>query len=148
MEFRVQHQFRSNVIKNALKDCFWTAYVQIWVDELPKEKIWMTRRLQESLLKVNPYLVCFFLLYNCTFRRRHEKKMDSSNMDSSNSKDETASKQIFCPEISFWVVFNWPESELAAFEEYISKDVLAAVIDLRSCKAIRERGTIPLLLFP
>ena len=56
--------------------------------------------------------------------------MDSSNMDSSNSKDETASKQIFCPEIFFWVVFNWPESELAAFEEYISKDVLAAVLDV------------------
>ena len=35
-------------------------------------------------------------------------------------------------------MFNWPDSGLAAFEEYISKDVLAA--DLRSCKAIRGRG--------
>ena len=48
--------------------------------------------------------------------------------------------------ISPW--FNWPESGLAAFEEYISKEILAAGLDLRSCKAIRGRYKISLLLFP
>ena len=76
------------------------------------------------------------------------KKNRRSNKDSSNSEDETVAEQIFCPGISLWIEFNWPESGMAAFEEYISKEILAAGLDLRSCKAIRGRGKISLLLFP
>ena len=41
---------------------------------------------------------------------------ERSNKDSSNSEDETVAVQIFCPGISLWIVFNWPESGLSAFE--------------------------------
>ena len=71
---------------------------------------------------------------------KHEKKDRRSNMNSSNSEYETVSEQMFCPRIFLWIVCNWPESGLTAFEEYISKEILAAGLDLRSCKAIRGRG--------
>ena len=63
MEFKPQCQLRSSVIKNALK-----AYVvgpfaskyqvcavrSLCVNGVSKEKIWITRRLVESLLEENP----------------------------------------------------------------------------------------------
>ena len=69
MEFKPQRHLWSNVIKNALK-----AYVvgplttkyQVWavrslcIHGVSKEKIWITRRLLESLLEENPYVACFF----------------------------------------------------------------------------------------
>ena len=75
----------------------------------------------------------FFLLYNGTFRRKSLKEERRSNKNSSNSEDEA--------------VAEGPESRLAAFEEYISKKILAAGLDLRSCKAIRGHGKMSLLLF-
>ena len=108
------------------------------VDGVSKEKILKARRLLESFLEKNPYVVWFFSWITAFSEGKHGKKNRRSNKDSSNSEDETVVEQIFCPRISLWIVFNWPDSGLAAFEEYISKDVLAA--DLRSCKAIRGRG--------
>ena len=157
MEFKSQRQLRSNVIKNALK-----AYVvgpltlkyqvcavrSLCVDGVSKEKIWITRRLLESFLEENPYVVCFSSCIIALSEGKHGRNNRRSNNDSSNSEDETVAEEIFCPGISLWIVFNWPESGLSAFEEYISKEILAAGLDLRSCKAIRGRGKISLLLFP
>ena len=117
MEFKPQRQLRSNVIKNALK-----AYVvgpftskyqvrafrSLCVDGVSKEKIWITRRLLESLLEENPYVVCFFSCITALSEGNYGKKNRRSNKDSSNSKDETVAEQIFCPGISLWIVFNWP----------------------------------------
>ena len=157
MEFKPQCQLRSSVIKNALK-----AYVvgpftskyqvcavrSLCVNGVSKEKIRIPRRLVESLLEENPYVVCFFSCITALSEGNCRKKNQRSNKVSSNSEDETVAEQTFCPGISLWIVFNWPESGLAAFEEYISKEILAADLDLRSCKAIRGRGKISLLLFP
>ena len=157
MEFKPQCQLRSSVIKNALK-----AYVvgpfaskyqvcavrSLCVNGVSKEKIWITRRLVESLLEENPYVVCFFSCITALSEGNCRKKNQRSNKVSSNSEDETVAEQKFCPGISLWIVFNWPESGLAAFEEYISKEILAAGLDLRSCKAIQRCGKITLLLFP
>ena len=103
-----------------------------------KEKKLKTRRLLESFLEKNPYVVCFFSWITAFSEGKHGKKNRWSNKDSSNSEVETVVEQIFCPGISLWVVFNWLDSGLVAFAENISKDILAA--DLRSCKAIRRRG--------
>ena len=135
MEFKLQRQWRSNVIQNALK-----AYVvgpltskykvcavrTLYVDGVSKEKLWITRRVLESLLEENPYVVCFFSCITALSEGNHGKKDRRSNKDSSYSEDDTVAEQIFCPGISLWIVFNWPESRLAAFEEYISKEILAA----------------------
>ena len=156
MEFKPQRQLRSNVIKNALK-----AYVvgpltskyqvcafrSLCVDGVSEEKIWITRRLLESLLEENPYVACFFSSVTALSEGNYGKKNRRSNKDSSNGEDETVAEQAFCSGISLWIVFNWPESGLAAFEEYISIEILAAGLDLRSCKAILGRGKISLLLF-
>ena len=59
---------------------------------------------------------------NKTFTRKFARaKFIRSNKDSSNSKDENVSKQNFYPIIFLWIVFNLPESGLAAFEESIPK---------------------------
>ena len=70
MEFKPQRQLRSNVIKNALMKAYvvgpLTSKYQVCAvssfcgDGVSKEKIWITRRLLESLLEENPYVVCFF----------------------------------------------------------------------------------------
>ena len=53
-----------------------------------------------------------------------------------------------CPGISLWIEFNRPNSELGAFEEHISQEILPAGLDLRSCKVIPRRGKKSLFLFP
>ena len=93
-------------------------------------------------------MVCFFSCITALSEEKHGKKNRLSNKDSSNSEDENVAEQIICPGISLWVVFNWPDSGLAAFEEYISKGILAVGLDLKSCKAIQGRGKMPLILFP
>ena len=90
----------------------------------------------------------FFFCITALSKGNHRKKNQRSNKDSSNSEDETVAEQILCPGISLWIVFNWPKSGLTAFEKYLSKEILAVGLDLRSCKAIPGRGKISSLLFP
>ena len=82
MEFKPQRQLRSNVIKNPLK-----AYAvgsltlnnqvcavrSLCVDGVSKEKIWIKRRLLESLLEENPYVV-FFSCITALSEGNHGKK--------------------------------------------------------------------------
>ena len=124
------------------------AVSSVCVDGVSKEKIWITRRLLESLLEENPSVVCFFSCITALLDGNYGNKNRRSNKDSSKSEDETIAEQTSCPGTSLWIVFNWPESGLAAFKEYKSKEILAAGLDLRSCKAIRGRGKTSLLLFP
>ena len=118
------------------------------VDGVSKEQMWITRHLLESLLQENPYVDCFFSCLTALSEGNHGKKNQRSNKDRSNSEDEAVAEQILCLGISLWIMFIWPESGLAVFEEYISKEILAAGLDLRSCKAIQGCGKITLLLFP
>ena len=153
MEFNPQRQLRSKVIKNALK-----AFVvgtltkkyqvcavrSLCISGTGKEKIWLTRRMLENLLEQNPYVVCFFSCITALKDKKKKSKDKKFNKDDnetdSEADDENHSDEVFCPGIAFWIVFDWPESGLAAFEEYISKEILSAVLDIHSCKAIRSRG--------
>ena len=116
MEFKLQRQLSNNVIKYALK-----AYVvgplkskyqvctvrSLRLECVSKEKIWITRRLLESLLEENSNVVCFYYCITALSEGNSEKKNRRSNKDSSNREDETVAEQIFCPAISLWIVFNW-----------------------------------------
>lgn len=94
------------------------------VSMMSRKKIWITRRLLESLLEQNPYVVCFFSCITTFSEGKHEKKNRRSNKDSSSSsKDETVSEQNFYPGMSLWIVFILPEYGLVAFEECISKEI-------------------------
>ena len=107
MEFEPHRQLRRNVIKNALKASVVgpltskyevCAVRSLCVNDVLKEKTWITRRLLESLLEENPYVVCFFSCITALSGRNHGKKNRQSNKDSSNSEDETIAEQIFCQE--------------------------------------------------
>ena len=94
------------------------------VSMMSRKKIWITRRLLESLLEQNPYVVCFFSCITTFSEGKHEKKNRRSNKDSSSSsKDETVSEQNFYPGMSLWIVFILPEYGLVAFEECNVKEI-------------------------
>ena len=88
----------------------------------------------------------FFLLHNYTFRRKTWKTRTDNQIRIA-ARAKTIAEQMFCPGMSLWIVFKWPEYGWDTFEEYISKKILAAGLNLRSCKAIRHRGKISLILF-
>ena len=93
MEFNPQRQLHSNITQNTLK-----AYVvgpltskhqvcavrSFYVDGVLKEKIWITKRLLESLLEENPYVVYFFSCITPLSEGKHGKENRQSNKDSSN----------------------------------------------------------------
>ena len=90
-------------------------------------------------------LCCLFFSCITALKDKKKKSKDKKfnkddNETDSEAGDENHSDEVFCPGIAFWIVFDWPESGLAAFEEYISKEILSAVLDIHSCKAIRSRG--------
>ena len=153
MEFNPQNQLRSKVIKKALK-----AFVvgtltkkyqvcavrSLCLNGTDREKTWLIRRMLESSLEQNPHIVCFF---SCiTALKEKKKKVNNKkfnhdeNESDSDGEYDIQSEEVFCPGIAFWIVFDWPESGLAAFEEYISREILTAGLDIDSCKAIRGRG--------
>lgn len=44
------------------------------------------------------------------------------------------------PGVSFWVIFDWPEYGLTAFESHITKMFLSSGLSILSCKAVKGRG--------
>jgi len=42
--------------------------------------------------------------------------------------------------ISFWVVFDWAQYGIQAFENHLAKLILKSNLNLHSCKAIKGRG--------
>ena len=109
MEFNPQGPLHSNITHNALK-----AYVvgpltskyqvcavrSFYADGVLKEKIWIIKRLLESLLEENPYVVYFFSCITPLSEGKHGKENQQSNKDSSNGEVKTVAEQIFCPKIS------------------------------------------------
>ena len=150
-EFNPARQLRSSVINNALKNFIVATVIKkyqvcavrsICVDGVSKEKIWLTRRVLENLLAENPHVVCFFACITALVHGKKKKKKNNYNNSDSEEEGEEEndkSKKV-CPGIAFWIAFDWPESGLAAFEEYIAKEFLSAGFDIVSCKAVRGRG--------
>ena len=104
MEFKPQRLLPSSFIKNALK-----AYVvgplkskyqvcgvrSLCVDGASKEKIWIARRLLESVLEENPHVVFLFSCITTLSEEKYGKKNRRSDKDCSNSEDETLAEQLF-----------------------------------------------------
>ena len=122
-------ELRSNPLKQALK-CFVTANVckyyevasiRALLKQGDKNEIWEARQLMEAILTNEQRVVGFF---SCGTALSQKVKGDSEEV----------------PGLAFWVIFDWPEYGLNAFENYLSKLILKTGLDLLSCKAVRGRS--------
>ena len=95
----------------------------------PKSKgeIWEIRQVLEQKLSEDKHIVGFF---SCATSLR--------------TKVDGEIKHV--PGISFWVIFDWPECGLSAYENYLSKLVINAKLDLLCCNSVRGRSKYLFLL--
>ena len=112
MEFKPQCHLHSNVIKNALKayvigPLTWKYQVCavrfLCVDGVSKEKTFAGKFAGGKSIRN-----LFFLLHNYTFRRKTWKTRTNNQIRMA-ATAKTVAEQIFCPGISFSMVFRWPE---------------------------------------
>ena len=97
----------------------------------------------EKVLEDNEHIACFF---SCITAMENKKAKERKRRNDSGSSEEDVeeSSNNNC-DISFWIVFNWPEYGISSFAEHISREFLTAEFDLISCKAIRSRGRLTIL---
>ena len=149
--FTAVKELRSNLIRNTLKSFVVSPLVKkfqvcavrtICIDTLSKENIWLQRRKMEKVLKDNEHIVCFFSCITAMVEKKKNKpRRRRSDSDGSEEEQEAEYSSNNCG-VSFWIVFNWPEYGISAFEEYLSREFLTAKFDIISCKAIRSRGKL------
>ena len=122
-------ELRSPPLKQALK-CFVTdhickyyevASIRALLKRDTKKELWEARQLMETTLKADNHIVGFFSCGTAL-----SQKVDG--------------KQDDVPGLAFWVMFDWPEYGLSAFECYLSKLILKTGLDLLSCKAVKGRS--------
>ena len=99
----------------------------------------------EKVLEDNEHIrMFFFSCITAMVEQKNTKARRSRNGSGSSEEDGEESINNNC-DISFWIVFNWPEYGISSFAEHISREYLTAEFDLISYKAIRSRGKLTML---
>ena len=148
-------QLRSKVLKRALK-CyiippFLQSYEVVGIRALLKnetDNIWEKRRILEAILNNDKHVVAFFSCITALEGKKKQRKRKFVHKDPDESEEdeevEAAEDDVeelsILPGVSFWVVFDWPQYGLAAYEDRISKHFMESGVDLINCKAVRGRG--------
>ena len=147
-------QLRSKVLKKALS-CyiippFLQNYEVVGVRALLKnenDNVWEKRRILEATLNNDEHVVAFFSCITAIEGKKKPKKRKIIHRDPNESEEEENEEEAsdndelsIIPGVSFWVVFDWPQYGLAAYEERISKHFMESGVDLINCKAVRGRG--------
>ena len=89
-------------------------------------------------------LYVFFSCITAMVENKKTKAGKRRNDSGSSEEDVEESSNNNC-DISFWIVFNWPEYGISSFAEHISREFLTAEFDLISCNAIRSRGRLTII---
>ena len=84
-------------------------------------EIWRVRQLLEGKLKSENKVVGFF---SCPTALQQV----------------VGGKKIEVPGMAFWVMFDWPEYGLTAFESHLTKLCLSCGISNLECKAVKARS--------
>jgi len=124
---KTKKEIRSNVLKSALKSFvidhvtnkYEVAAVRIILQKKDGQELWLTRRKAEAVLCRDKNVVAFI---SCLTAIEVKKK-----------------KEPYVG-VAFWVIFDWPEYGLAAYESHLTKLFLNESYILYSCKAIRGRS--------
>jgi len=122
-------ELRSKPLKNCLKafilqhvcNHYDVAAIRALVKKNSKNEIWKTRRVIEDEFDNDRHIAGFFSCVTALKQKVDEKE------------EET-------PGISFWVMFDWPEYSLSAYENHLTKIIVAQDLDVLSCKAIKRRS--------
>ena len=123
-----KRELRCVPLKSALKclvvqqisSYYQVAAVRALIKEHESE-IWKVRQVFEEKLRNDLHIVGFFSCATALKQKIGEEY-----------------KEV--PGISFWVMFDWPEYGLAAFENNLTKMFLSTGLSILSCKAVKGRG--------
>ena len=157
---KVTRQLRSIKLKNYLKsyicpnvlNYYDIAAVRVLIEE-SSDEIWLTRRTLEELFGKEEHIVGFIscltaLRISKPKKAKKRKNNEADDDDHDVEKDEeendttetdTREEDVYAG-ISFWVIFDWPQYGLQAYENHLAKTVLKANMNLISCKSIKGRG--------
>ena len=103
------------------------AAVRALVNFKSGDQIWKTRQVLEETLSNDSHVVAFF---SCGTSIETKKNNESTHI----------------PGVTFWIVLDWPECGLKAYETYFSKLMVSSKLDLISCKGVRGRRKFKFLL--
>ena len=90
-----------------------------------ESEIWKVRQVFEDKLRGESHVVGFFSCATALKQKNQHKGGEEV-------------KEV--PGVSFWVMFDWPEHGLTAFENHLTKMFLSSGLSLLSCKAVKGRG--------
>ena len=128
VSIKPKKELRSQPLKSSLK-CFVTDYICKYYEvasirallKSTKQEIWEIRQVLEQSLRKDNHIVGFFSCGTAI-----EQKIGGEKKGN--------------PGLAFWVMFDWPECSLNAYEAYLSKLFIKTGLDLLSCKAIKGRS--------
>ena len=120
-------------VTNHVTKYYTVAAVRALVNLDAKEEIWKIRQIIEGSLSKDPHVVGFFSCGTCIETKK---------------KEESARKNV--PGISFWVIFDWPQYGIKAYENHLSKLMINSNMDVFACRAIsgRSKSCFSLLFLP
>ena len=110
----------------------------LWNMESSEENvIWGKRIAMENILDGNLHVVAFFSCITAMQSKGNKKRKRNDSDSEGNESNEC----LTAPGLAFWIVFDWPEHALSAFENIIEKNFMEAGLDIDRCAVIRPRGT-------
>lgn len=120
-----KRELKSSVLKSALKTFvlqhvtkyYETAAIRCMIREA--EELWLVRRKVEAALNNDRHVVGFLSCPTALYG---------------------GNKKEAVPGLGFWVIFDWPQYGVRAFEDHLSRLCFREKMDLVSCKAVRGRG--------
>ena len=118
-------ELKSTILKGALKTFvlqhvvkyYETAAIRCIVRD--SNELWLVRQQIENALDKDRHVVGFISCPTALY--------------GSNKKEAN-------PGLSFWVIFDWPQYGVRAFENHLSRLCFREKTDMISCKAVRGRG--------
>ena len=131
VEVKSKKEIRSNVLKSALKSFvidhvtnkYEVAAVRCILQQKDGQELWMTRKKTEAALGRDKNVVAYI---SCLTAIEIERKKEP------------------LVGVAFWVIFDWPQYGVGAYESHLTKLFLKESCILYSCKAIRGRSKLSL----
>ena len=96
----------------------------LWKLENASDVMWGKRQQLEGDLRKIPNVVAFF---SCATALEERKRNHEG-------------RRTFLPGFAFWIVFDWPEYMVQAFENMVCQRLLDAGLEIDSCKSVKGRG--------
>ena len=113
-------------VVNTVSKYYQAAAIRVMIPHQSGTEVWHARLKLEERLNSEPRVVGFFSCGTClcSYKKDDENKTIAG--------------------ISFWIMFDWPEVGIEAFEGHLNRLALEVGLDTIHCKAVKGRGKIEL----